>query len=138
MHKRFSVAALVIVMIFVPLAGRLCAADEKSDSGAALALRLTELAQRILRAESAPSDPAMRQAQALLKAAVQCDSAEPRYLRLLADSQIALHDNAGAQLEVAYPHECLRIDKRLRARCLHGHAWKLHECAKRWCKKFLV
>ena len=58
MRKRLSVAAAVIAMIFASLAGRLCAADEKSDSGAALALRLTELAQRILRAESAPSDPA--------------------------------------------------------------------------------
>src|SRR5438552_4091368 len=64
MHKRFSVAALVIGMIFVPLAGRLCAADEKSDSGAALALRLTELAQRILRAASPPRDETIGQATA--------------------------------------------------------------------------
>ncbi|HEV8292364.1 MAG TPA: hypothetical protein VGP94_10590, partial [Tepidisphaeraceae bacterium] len=96
MHKGKSVAAAVMMMVVLALGGRLYAADEKSDSGAALALRLTELAQWILRAEATPSDAGMRQAQALLKAARECDPNEPRYARLLADSQIALHDNAGA------------------------------------------
>src|SRR4051794_13883247 len=96
MLKRKSVAAAVMVILFGSLVGRLCAADEKSDSGAALAMRLTELAQRILRGEAAPSEPGLRQAEALLKAAVKCDATDPRYMRLLADSQIALHDNAGA------------------------------------------
>src|SRR5258706_9442435 len=96
MHRRKSVAGAVMVMVVLALGGRLYAAEEKSESGPALALRLTELAQRILRSEPAPSDAAMRQAEALLKAAVKCDPTEPRYARLLADSQIALHDNAGA------------------------------------------
>jgi tetratricopeptide (TPR) repeat protein len=96
MHKRNSVAAALMLTFVLALATRLPAAEEKVESGPALALRLTELAQRILRGESAPSDAAMRQAQALLKAAVQCDPSEPRYMRLVADSQIALHDNAGA------------------------------------------
>src|SRR5437870_5665787 len=96
MRKCKSVAAAVMVMIVLTLLARPCAAQESSESGAALALRLTELAQRILRGEAAPSDAGMRQAQALLKAATKCDPREPRYARLLADSQIALHDNAGA------------------------------------------
>src|SRR6266850_434994 len=96
MHRRKSVAAAVMVMVVLALGGRLYAAEEKSESGPALALRLTELAQRILRSEPAPSDAAMRQAEALLNAAVKCDPTEPRYARLLADSQITLHDNAGA------------------------------------------
>jgi hypothetical protein len=99
MLKGKSVAAAVIVMMLGALAGALGAAEEKpekSESGPALALRLTDLAQRILRNESAPSDPAMRQAEALLKGARECDPNEPRYARLLADLQISLHDNAGA------------------------------------------
>src|SRR4051794_26810903 len=91
-----SVAAAVVVMVVGLFGGRLCAADDTSDSGPALAYRLTELAQRILRAEAAPSNAAMRQAQALLIAATKSDPKEPRYFRLLADTQIALHDNAGA------------------------------------------
>jgi tetratricopeptide (TPR) repeat protein len=96
MRIRKSVAAAVMVLVIGSLGGRLCAADETSDSGPALAVRLTELAQRILRGESAPSDAAMRQAEALLIAATKCDPKEPRYWRLLADAQINLHDNAGA------------------------------------------
>src|SRR5258706_2992700 len=91
-----SVAAAVMVLVIGSLGGRLCAADDTSDSGPALAFRLTELAQRILRGEAAPSSPAMRQAEALLIAATRLDPKEPRYWRLLADSQIDLHDNAGA------------------------------------------
>ena len=96
MLKGKSVAAAVIVLVIGAFAARSWAADENSDSGPALALRLTELAQRILRSETAPSTAAMRQAEALLKAARECDPNEPRYARLLADSQIALHDNADA------------------------------------------
>ena len=96
MLKSKSVAAAVIALFVGALAARLCAAEENNESGPALALRLTELAQRILRSESAPSTAAMRQAEALLKAARECDPTEPRYARLLADSQIALHDNADA------------------------------------------
>jgi len=96
MRKRKSAAAAVMVMVVCAFAGRLCAADETSDSGQAMAFRLTELAQRILRAEAAPSNPGMRQAEALLIAATKCDPREPRYWRLLVDSQIALQDKAGA------------------------------------------
>src|SRR4051812_18096165 len=96
MLKRKSVAAAVMVIVFGLLVPRLHAVEEKNDSGAALALRLTELAQRMLRSEAAPSNAAMRQAAALLKAARECDPDNPRYARLLADAQIALHDNAGA------------------------------------------
>jgi tetratricopeptide (TPR) repeat protein len=96
MLKGKSVAAAVILLVISAFAARSWAADEDKESGAALALRLTELAQRILRSESAPSTAAMRQAEAMLKAARECDPNEPRYARLLADAQIALHDNADA------------------------------------------
>jgi len=85
-----------MVMVVALWSLRLQAADDTSDSGPALAYRLTELAQRILRGEAAPSNPGMRQAESLLVAATKLDPKEPRYFRLLADAQIALHDNAGA------------------------------------------
>jgi tetratricopeptide (TPR) repeat protein len=96
MLKRKSVALAVIVAVVGALGARLCAAEDAPASGPALALRFAELAQRMLRSEAAPSEPGMRQAEALLKAARECDPANPRYARLLADAQIALNDKAGA------------------------------------------
>src|SRR2546421_1239900 len=101
MHRFKSVAAAVMVLVIAFWGRGLSAADDTSDSGPAIAFRLTELAQRILRAESAPSNAAMRQAEALLAGATKSDPKEPRYFRLLADAQIALHDNAGAMETLA-------------------------------------
>src|SRR5258706_1067686 len=96
MHRFKSVAAAVMVMVVALWSAKLLAVDDTSDSGPALAYRLTELAQRMLRSEAAPSNAAMRQAEALLIAATKSDPTQPRYWRLLADSQIALQDKAGA------------------------------------------
>jgi tetratricopeptide (TPR) repeat protein len=90
-----KVALAVFVAVICAPATLLKAADDPT-SGPALALRLTELAQRTLHMESAPSDPAWREAVALLKAARELDPEETRYLRLLADAQVAMHDKAGA------------------------------------------
>src|SRR5256714_8121722 len=96
MHRLKSVAAAVMVLVIAFWGRGLSAADDTSDSGPAIAFRLTELAQRILRAESAPSNAAMRQAEALLAGAAKSDPKEPRYFRLLADAQNALHDKTRA------------------------------------------
>src|SRR5258705_8891390 len=73
MLKVKSVALAVMVAGICALQGRLWAADQTAGSGQALALRLAEVAQRILRTESAPSDASWREGSSLLKAAPEVD-----------------------------------------------------------------
>ncbi|MDW8263221.1 MAG: tetratricopeptide repeat protein, partial [Phycisphaerales bacterium] len=90
MLRKFTVCAILLVL------GVRAAAEEVDTSGSsALAERLAKLAQINLQRKEVGEDN-FRQAEALLQAAHRLNPAEPRFLRLLLESQLQLKHTEAA------------------------------------------
>lgn len=102
---RVWLAAVVIFGLLLPLGGRALAAPQATDTPSepqkptpgqvALAERLAEMGQNVLRAPTI-TEASWMQSAALLQAACRLNPDEPRFPRLLADALLQLHDIDGA------------------------------------------
>lgn len=94
MRRNIAIVFASMVALWISVAP-IQAATDPASADAAVADRLVEMARHTLRSE-AVTDATWHSAQSLFQAAVRLRPDEPRYLRLLLETQLHTNDSSGA------------------------------------------